>query len=54
LISDEREKTVCEKGTEYPAIFMLVRVNKHSPRQFLKCFDDNITLRFTWFLDLIN
>jgi hypothetical protein len=37
LISDERGKTEYEKETEYPAICMLVRVNKHSPCQLTLC-----------------
>ena len=42
-----------KKEQEYPELFVLLRVNKYFPCQFLKCFDDNIALRITWFLDLI-
>jgi hypothetical protein len=55
LISNEmgRKKVYMKKEKEYPEIFMLLRVNKYSPFQFLTCFGDNITFRITWFLDLL-
>ena len=55
LISDERgkKKLYMKKEKEYHDMFMLLTVNKYSLCQFLKCFDDNITFRITWFLYLI-
>jgi hypothetical protein len=55
LISSEKEKNTLhvKKEQEYPDVFMFGRVNKCFPCQFLKCSDDSITLRITWFLDFI-
>jgi hypothetical protein len=54
VIDSELGGGLCmKKEQEYPEMFMLHRVNKYSPCQFLKCFDDDITLQIIWFLDLI-
>jgi hypothetical protein len=53
LMRSGGKKKYMKKEKEYPERFMLLTVNKYSPCQFLKCFDDNITFRLTWFLYLI-